>query len=227
MHCLQHADERTWDHVFPKSWYPETTPRNLAKWKIPSCKRCNHEYGRIEEDLGLILSFCVYPDRDESRGVYKRMLRSLDPKHATNEKDRRVRERKKETLQKRLLHGNEIPAEGIYPGLGERWNRPRSAQIAFRVPKKHIDSVGEKIVRGLLYIHNGRFIEDTHEIEHYALEELTATSFAEAIARYGHSLARGPGIVVERAITQEDGISSIHKITIWGDFITYVVVLPK
>jgi hypothetical protein len=29
--------ERDWDHVFPISWYPDTTPPDLEKWKIPSC----------------------------------------------------------------------------------------------------------------------------------------------------------------------------------------------
>ena len=32
-------DSRTEEHVFPKSWYPKSTPNDLKKWKVPSCKK--------------------------------------------------------------------------------------------------------------------------------------------------------------------------------------------
>jgi hypothetical protein len=181
----------------------------------------------MEEDLGQLLSFCVDPKRVESQGVYKRLLRAFDPRHAKNEKDRRVRERKRQRALNSILHADEIPSEGIYPGLGERWNRPKSEQIAVTIPKRYIDRLGTKIVRGIAFLKDGCFIEEGYEIEHYAVEVSRAEMFEDAIARFGHSLSRGPGIVVDRAVTQEDGISSIYKITIWGEFVIYVSVLPK
>src|SRR5260221_632007 len=51
VHCLKEAQERNWDHVFPKAWYPDTTAADMEKWQIPSCVACNDRYGRLERDL--------------------------------------------------------------------------------------------------------------------------------------------------------------------------------
>lgn len=47
VHCLTDPVDRNWDHMFPKSWYPDTTPENLEKWQIPSCIACNARYGKL------------------------------------------------------------------------------------------------------------------------------------------------------------------------------------
>lgn len=227
VHCLKEVSKRNWDHVFPVSWYPDSTPQNLEKWKIPSCKPCNDEYGKIEKQLGQILSMSIDPTKLESKGIYNRLRRGFDPKHAKNTKDRKARERERKRVLDEFIYGDDIPGEGIYPGLGERWERPRQDQVALRVPKKFIDQLGTKIVRGIAYLEDDNLIEDSHVIEHYAVEASGAVMFEDAITQFGHSLSRGPGIVVDRAVTQDDGISAIYKITIWGEFITYVSILPK
>jgi hypothetical protein len=51
VHCLKGTQERNWDHVFPKSWYPDTTGADTEKWQIPSCLSCNDRYGKLECDL--------------------------------------------------------------------------------------------------------------------------------------------------------------------------------
>lgn len=227
VHCLKHLDKRNWDHVFPVSWYPDSTPQNLEKWKIPSCKPCNDEYGRIEEKFGQLLSFCVDPGRPESAGVYRRMLRAFDPKHAKTVKDRKIREAKRQKLLEEFKHGEQIPDKGIYPGLGERWDRPRDQQIALTIPKRYFDRIGIKIVRGIAFIEDGQFIEDKYQIETYAVQAAGAEEFEKALSRFGHSLSRGPGILVDRAVTDDDSVSSIYKITIWGELVIYLSVLPK
>lgn len=227
VHCLQHAQIRNWDHVFPVGWYPTSTPNNIEKWKIPTCKQCNNEYGRIEEDLGHLLSFCIDPEAPESKGVYERMRRAFDPGSAKNEKDREIRSKKRKVLLESLLHGNDIPEKGMYPGLGERWNRPRAEQAALTVPKSWIDKLAIKIVKGIAYIEDKVLIDDRFELQPHVAEKEAAEEFEQAIDRYGNSLSRGPGILVERAVTPEDGVSSIYKVTIWGQFVVYVSVLPR
>lgn len=227
VHCLSEVSKRNWDHVFPVSWYPDSTPQNLEKWKIPTCKPCNDAYGRIEEDLGQILSLCIEPNNIEFKGVYQRMLRAFDPSHGRNDKDKKIRARKREKLLEEMLSGDEIPNEGIYPGLGERWNRPKNEQRALLVPARYIERLGMKIVRGIAYLEDAKVIGDDFEIEHHAIAESGARSFEEALVRFGQKLSRGPGIVVSRAVTNEDGLSSIYKIVIWGEFVIYITVLAK
>ena len=62
--CLADEVEITSDHVFPRSWYPDTTPANLEKWQMPSCRQCNADFGRMEEDLLLVLALCADPNAD-------------------------------------------------------------------------------------------------------------------------------------------------------------------
>lgn len=51
VHCLRDPVELTSDHMFPKAWYPDTTPEDLEKWQIPSCFECNQRLGKLENDL--------------------------------------------------------------------------------------------------------------------------------------------------------------------------------
>jgi hypothetical protein len=49
IHCGAAVDETTKDHVFPASWYPETTPEEIQRWTAPSCGACNNRLGSIEK----------------------------------------------------------------------------------------------------------------------------------------------------------------------------------
>src|SRR6266540_4450561 len=69
VHCCRLVDELTWDHVFPKAWYPDDTPENLEKWKIPACRRCNVEYGELEQDLLLRLGMSIGPEEAKATGI--------------------------------------------------------------------------------------------------------------------------------------------------------------
>lgn len=62
VHCLKESLELTWDHVFPQAWYPDTTPANLEKWKIPACLECNQLHSKSEGDLLVNLAMCIDPD---------------------------------------------------------------------------------------------------------------------------------------------------------------------
>src|SRR3569623_1329937 len=100
VHCLKENVRRNWDHVFPRSWYPDSTPPNMEKWSMPTCHRCNSEYGSLENELLTQLAFCVDPKAAASSGILARVFRGLDPKFATNEKDALARLRKRERFLK-------------------------------------------------------------------------------------------------------------------------------
>jgi len=34
--------EVTDEHIFPESWYPDDTPKDLWLWQGPACYACNH-----------------------------------------------------------------------------------------------------------------------------------------------------------------------------------------
>jgi hypothetical protein len=124
VHCRKEVPERNWDHVFPKSWYPDTTPQNLEKWQIPSCIPCNRKYGKIEEDL--IGRFAVAAagrdDRDAAARLVKRRKFSAD-----------------------MYKGEGIAGAQVMPGLGERWGRPLAEQQAIKLPGEKLMAMTRKI----------------------------------------------------------------------------------
>ena len=87
MHCLKDPLDRNWDHVFPKSWYPNTTSQNLEKWQIPSCIPCNSHYGKIEEDLIGRFALALDSKNPASAGLVETAIRAIDPTAGRDERD--------------------------------------------------------------------------------------------------------------------------------------------
>jgi hypothetical protein len=224
VHCLMDNVPRNWDHVFPESWYPDTTPDNTAKWIIPSCYKCNKEYGEIEQDLMIRLACCIDPKIAEASGIYSKALRSVNASAAKNPKDSAHRKAKRRKLLAKFLHGAEIPQEGIYPGFGERWGREKEAQIALLIPALSVRRVCEKIIRGIYYIADGKLIEPPYRVDFYALPEEGAGEINDLLEKFGKEYERGPGILVKRTVASEDGISGFASIQIWGSLKMYASV---
>jgi hypothetical protein len=224
VHCLKDAKTRNWDHVFPQGWYPVSTPPNIEKWKIPSCIKCNREYGELEAEFAILLSACIDPRSAEASGIWEKTLRALDPSQGRDEKDSLARQRKKEKLLESILSGVKIPTEGIFPGLGERWGRAREDQRALYVPARYPHRLAEKIVRGLAFLNEGVLIGPEFEIEMHPVTSEGSRPIEEVLARYGARHHRGPGVDVLRAVAEQEPRASLTKITIWGELVLYATV---
>ena len=225
VHCLGEFDVRNWDHVLPRSWYPTSTPQNLHKWQIPTCKKCNSDYGKLEEELLVMLALTVTPRTEKSSGIYERALRSIDQSAGKDQRDKRARKARLEKIKQTMLEGREIPNEGIYPGLGERWNRTPEDQTAIMIPEAHIRKFCEKIVRGITFIESHDFIKPPFQIDFYALDEDGANPIKDILERHGTRYVRGPGFEVIRVVPADEPRASIFKITIFGEFVMYAMVM--
>lgn len=224
VHCLRDPVERNWDHVFPESWYPDTTPPNLAKWQVPSCINCNKELG-IESEFLIHVALCLDPKDPASRSIVQKALRALNPESAKTPSDGRARAGLSRRITSKLLQGHEIPTEGIFPSLGERWGRPRGTGIALTIPAESFRRITEKIVRGITYLECERYIEAPHTIEFFALDEEGARPLRALLEAHGTTLAREPGVIVRRAVVPDDGVSALYEIEFWKQFKTHAVVL--
>lgn len=83
-----------------------------------------------------------------------------------------------------------------------------------------------KIVRGIYFIEDERFIEPPYSIDFYALEDKGSAPIKELLDRFGTEYARGPGILINRAVAPEDGIAAIISIEVWGSFKMYASIMP-
>jgi hypothetical protein len=224
VHCLKDVVERNSDHVFPESWYPESTPPDLEKWQIPSCIPCNSEYGKLEQDFLVKVGLCLDPHDPASKSIVEKSLRSLKASAGRNPRDAQHRLNKGRKILAEALQGDQIPDHGVYPGLHDRWSALGEKPVAILLPVESFKRMTEKIVRGIYYIEDGIFIEPPYEIDFYALPEDGIAAWKDALDRFGSVYAREPGIVVRRAVAHEDGISSLFEITFWRQFKTYALV---
>lgn len=225
VHCLRHPVDRNWDHVFPQSWYPDTTPPNLAKWQIPSCLRCNRELGAIENEFFIRVALCLSPIDPASKSIVQKALRAMKPEFAKNPADRRARIALATRIGSELLEGPQIPSSGIYPSLGERWGRPPGSGVALSISVESFRRITEKVVRGITYLEDSRYIEPPHRIHFFALDDEGAQPVREVVEATGVTLAREPGIIVRRAVAPEDGVSALYEIEFWKQFKTHAAVL--
>lgn len=100
-------------------------------------------------------------------------------------------------------------------------------QIAIPVNIESIKMLGEKIIRGLIYLNSGQYIENPFYVETYTLYAEKSTKIREILDVYGKVFAREPGISVKIATTAVDGLSSLFEIEIWIRLKIYGTVLDN
>jgi hypothetical protein len=225
VHCLTYFNELTWDHVFPESWYPETTSEKHEKWKIPSCDGCNKQYGKIEEELLLKLGLCLDPTDANSKGIVQKVLRALNPEYGKNGRDSKMRFDKKMKILNSAFWGENIPTEGRYP----KFDRPHGTDIeemAVLIQAEHFRKLAEKIVRGITYLELNRFIEKPYSIDFSVLPENGAHDIQASLDRFGSVAEIQPGIKIKKAFAS-DSLSSLFYIEIWGRLSMYAFVTNK
>jgi hypothetical protein len=221
VHCLKDNVELTDDHMFPKSWYPDTTAENLEKWTIPSCLECNQRLGKLERDLIGRVALTLDANNPSSKGLADKALRAINPAAAKNEGDAAARDARAKKLLGEMFKGEAIKGKNVVPGLSERWGRPVEQQLAIAIPDDSFPGITEKIVRGLAYREDGEFIEAPQEIECRLAKEEGLEDVKELLAKHGKEFKREPALAIRRA--QLDG-GDLYEITFWDQFKTYATV---
>lgn len=226
VHCLEVFQELTWDHVFPEAWYPDTTPMNLEKWKIPSCLSCNALHAKGEAELLVRIGLCVDPDNPDNAGIVDKALRALTPSAAKNERDARARAADRQKILDQVFKGPAIPYQAIYPHFGPQpgIHDQEIERVAVPISATALRRLTEKIVRGLTYIEDGKFVERPYRIKQYVLSDEGAGPVKELLLRFGKMYEQGPGITVMRAVVPEDEMTAMYGIEIWGRLTAYAIL---
>ena len=225
VHCGCYSEEITSDHVFPESWYPRTTRENLYKWQVPSCSTCNLELGKIEKDLMIRIGLCLDPNDPSSRGIHDKARRAIDSKCGKGKKDVAARLAKRKQIMGQTMEGYDIPMPAVYPEFGPAEGHPMQEQIAVTLPVSSMRKLGEKIIRGIVYIEDGEIITDEHVINIFFTRDEGAKPLIEAVDKFGVELQREPGILIKKA-TVEGDLSSLFYIEIWKRLKLYGAVQP-
>jgi hypothetical protein len=230
VHCLRNVENLTRDHVFPKAWYPDNTPQNLERWTIPSCRTCNEDYGRLEEDLLFRLGMCLDPEDAKSGDITDKVFSSIDPECAITLKEKQIRQKKREQIKNEIVELEKFPPRSIFPNFGlpnnaSNVNHARYAILL--ISKAKLERLGHKIVRGITYIIDNSFIENDCEIKIFFIQDQDAKPILGTMSRFLKPYHCSPGIKVERAITGERADCGFYAIEIWGRLKIYAVVMPR
>jgi hypothetical protein len=223
VHCLKDPVELTSDHLFPQAWYPDFAVE-MEKWQIPSCQPCNNRYSKIEGDLRNRVALALDTKHPASAGLIDAALRAMNPDAGRNEKDVARRAALAKKILGTMFKGDEIPENAIMPGLGERWGRPKSQQMAVQIPKASFMDMTVKIVRGIVYREDSLFIEAPYKIETFVVTDEGAKVCKEVLGKGGEVFTREPGLAIHRACVEGDKRIGVYEITFWQQFNTYAVV---
>lgn len=215
VHCLENVDNLTDDHVFPKGWYPTSTPVDDEKWKIPACERCNKEYGVIEDGTLSRLGLCVAPTAPGSVGIPQKTLRAVNPDYGKNEKDAHARKARRNKILGEAFFGNNIPEEAvaIYSDNPDQYKQ----RMAVLVSQDDLYKILKKIVKGITFMADKLYIDEKQyifEFELFTGEE--APELRRELNEFGTIHQIGPGIKVTRVAVSDDRILGKHLIEIWG-----------
>lgn len=226
VHCLKYFDQLTSDHVFPKAWYPETTPPNLEKWQVPACFECNSKYGKLEDQLLSKLSWGLEPDAFESLGVTDKIQRSVNPKYARSKRDREKRLKARKNLLKSLISPTELQLKACLPGFGLHQDFPLEAQPGLFVSASDLTAFGVKLVKGITYVLYKKYIESDYKIEIVVAHKEKAIRLIEIVEKYGAQNYCGPGIRIGVANLPDDSKTGVYDIEIWGKLRIYGMSFP-
>lgn len=138
-----------------------------------------------------------------------------------NEKDASRREALRKKILKEVFEGDEIPYQAVYPGFGPQPGIHDEVRVAVPVSATSIRRLVEKIVRGITYIEDEKFVEKPFAVQQYVLTDESASPLKAMLDRFGTVYERDPGITVIRAVTPEDKMTAMYSIEIWGRFKGY------
>lgn len=226
VHCGAVLVDKTRDHVFPDSWYPDSTPANIQRWTVPSCGRCNGELGLTEKEVFVRLGLCVNPEKAAATGISKKVIRSMGiGAEGIDEDEKRIRAALREEVLKGAKPYSEEDRPHILPGIGPHPEAAPENQVQIYIPANKLYEVAKKIVRGCEYwFADGRIVEPPYEIEVFFPHQRDVPDVVRTFSAFS-SFHLGPGFCVRRGSAREDPWSAIYEVVIWDSLTFYATVL--
>jgi hypothetical protein len=146
------------EHVFPESWYPDGHPRtNMIT--VPSCMRCNRDYGRAEERLFLPFA-CALPANEGNASVFERAKRGADASAARDTRDasHRAARLRRFTEKSGVASPTETPNNAAWTTQGRPTGVIRTpsglvvrGSITMEIDQGALDALSAKFIRGIYY----------------------------------------------------------------------------
>jgi hypothetical protein len=183
--------------------------------------------GKIENDLLLKFGMCVAPFAPASLGIAQKAMRSIDPRYARNRLDAECREKRKGKLLRQTIDPATVPLSSIFPGFGFHSEVDSAKEMAVTVGEADLKTLAEKIIRGTTWAIDRNYIETDYKIAIDFVRDPKSSVFYEPLVRFGKSYSLGPGLLVIRAVAEEDHMSGFYYLEIWQQVFMYGSVTRK
>ena len=218
VHCLK-APGTTEDHGVPRAWYPEGSS-SAPKVKAPSCEPCNQRLKKIEEKLLTPLALSLDPADARAAGVAKRVLRSMTPSRAKDDKDRRHRVGRRNRVRKQVFTPSSTV--GALPG-----SKPGPGATGTALPVDHalFEQFGEKLVRIVYWSEYRQLIGHDYTIRAHVVTPGPAVDRVAALIRAGDRIEVPPGVSI--AVRRDPAnAAGLLMLDLWGTHRIFVSVEP-
>lgn len=211
VHCLRVSESLTYDHGFPASWYPDSTPRNVQHWTAPSCPKCNNELGRLERDFFIRTVLCIDPRKDAVAGLAGKALRSLGlGVGELSALDKSHRERLGAKLRAELMPFSEVAERpGVIPGLGPYEDSPWVVPI----PWASLAIIAGKMARVCEHKLDGRLVSSPYGIR--TSVDTAGGLLPDVLLPFAKIFDFGPGLKIARLTAVDDPLFVRYWISIW------------
>jgi hypothetical protein len=141
---------REGEHVFPRSWYPESTLTTVQYLKVPGCHECNQRWMQIEDEFRTEFLMVISPLPSEAKGLHDKFTRSINPSFADAEREKRSRTAKAMRILKSMKWVSPVPGGPQATVRTESGLIIRASPVR-SIEKRVLNGMGEKLIRGLHY----------------------------------------------------------------------------
>lgn len=226
VYCLRRFEKLTKDHVFPKSWYPDSTEVEVERWTVPACRECNNKYSHLEQELLIRMALCLNRNERASSGIPQRALDSMDPAKARDQRDGSARLSLRKQTLRNIIDVDPQSSKGLLPNFGlNRGSITRPVAKGIKIPEDLLESLARKFVRGITYrLENNLLIDSRYVIDVIPVEEEHASECKAILDSVGASVKLGPGVEVQRAVGDWDTVRALFRIVLWNRWIIYSVI---
>lgn len=227
IHCLK-IEERTDDHILPKSYYPTSVPGKVKnQWVAPACQKCNNDLGKAEEELLTLFGLCLNCRTDNispTSSISQKVLQSLNPQAARDERERKIREaRSRKILQS--IFPTKGSTNGIFPNFGYHAGWVPEGQRGVLIPADLPEKVGRKLIKGIEYKIDGRYIDNSFDLNVYFCHEDTICDVISLIRKNGQKHTIAPSFEFYRVAFERRYF--LYEIRIWDKFVIYGSMMKK
>lgn len=207
------AKTLTRDHVIAEAWYPTSTPPNTEKWKVDSCQKCNHAFGKIEQDMLIRFGLCLDPADPVSASIVQKALDSINPELGKTQREKGARHALRNRILREVRQFDTRPTRGVLPNFGRNWDR--GSRHAVLVPGRELHQIIRKWVRGLHYLLTGRLLRRSQRIDVFHVTDEVANLAFRDIEPYAPKYVKPPGVsVMHASATEGNEAETIYRLSI-------------